>query len=127
MRAVSLTSATLLSIVLMGSASAGGFGIPEIGVRRTAMGAVIGRPDEAAAIYQNPAGLVLQPGWHFYLSSGLAFVRTDFQLHSWAESDRFLGVTAGADGYYEPVKPSRAFAVIPMLALTGELIPHKLV
>lgn len=125
MRVASLGLVALLFSV--GSASAGGFGIPEIGVRRTAMGAVIGRPDEGASIYQNPAGLVLEPGWHFYTSMGLAFVRTDFQLHSWADSDRFLGVTAGADGYYDPVKPSRAFAVIPMLALTGEIIPHKLV
>ncbi|HTL36707.1 MAG TPA: outer membrane protein transport protein [Kofleriaceae bacterium] len=125
MRAAALTLAA--SLLFVGPARAGGFGIPEIGVRRTAMGAVIGRPDEGASIYQNPAGLVLQHGWHLYLSSGLAFVRTSFQLHSWAESDRFLGVTPDSDGYYEPVKPSRAFAVIPMLAVSGEIIPDKLV
>src|SRR4029079_16535153 len=85
-------------------ADAGGFGIPEIGVRRTGMGAVIGRPDEPAAIYHNPAGLVLQPGWRVYLSMGLAVVRTEFQLHAWQDSDRFLGVAADADGYYAPVR-----------------------
>jgi long-subunit fatty acid transport protein len=127
MRAALLTLATTLPLVAASPADAGGFGIPEIGVRRTAMGAVIGRPDEGASIYQNPAGLVLQDGWHLYLSTGLAFVRTSFQLHSWAESDRFLGVTADADGYYEPVSPSRALAVIPMVALSGEIIPDKLV
>ena len=107
-------------------ADAGGFGIPDIGVRRTAMGAVIGRPDEGAAIYHNPAGLLLQHGWHLYLSTGLAIVRSTFQLHSWDQSDRFLGVTPGADGYYAPVKPSRAMGIIPMLAVTGELLPGKL-
>ena len=107
-------------------AHAGGFGIPDIGVRRTAMGAVIGRPDEGAAIYHNPAGLLLQHGWHLYLSGGLAVVRSTFQLHSWDQSDRFLGTTAGADGYYQPIRPTRAMGVIPMLALTGELIPGKL-
>ena len=112
--------------IAAGSASAGGFVIPDIGVRRTAMAAVIGRPDEAAAIYHNPAGLVLQPGWHVYMSMGLAVIRSEFQLHSWPESDRFLGVTAGSDGYYDPIQPSRAMGVIPMLAVTGEVIPDKL-
>ncbi len=116
----------LLVIALAPTATAGGFGLPDIGVRRTAMGAVIGRPDEAAAIYHNPAGLVLQHGWHLYMSAGLAVVRTEFQLHSWAESDRFLGTTAGADGYYAPTRPSRAMGVIPMIALTGEILPGKL-
>lgn len=113
--------------ITLGSAHAGGFVIPDIGVRRTAMAAVIGRPDEGAAIYHNPAGLRLQHGWHLYLSMGLAVIRSEFQLHSWAESDRFLGITPDSDGYYEPIKPTRAMGVIPMLALTGELIPNKLV
>ena len=105
---LSVMSPRSLSVVLVvaalaaGPAHAGGFGIPDIGVRRTAMGAVIGRPDEGAAIYHNPAGLVLQHGWHLYLSMGLAVVRSEFQLQPWAESDRFLGVTPGADGYYAP-------------------------
>ncbi len=107
-------------------ADAGGFGIPDIGVRRTGMGAVIGRPDEGAAIYHNPAGLLLQHGWHLYLSGGLAVVRSTFQLHAWDQSDQYLGVTAGADGYYAPVKPTRAIGVIPMIAVTGEILPGKL-
>lgn len=120
--------ALVLTITLAaGSANAGGFVIPDIGVRRTAMAAVIGRPDEGAAIYHNPAGLRLQHGWHLYLSMGLAVIRSEFQLHAWAESDRFLGVTPDSDGYYAPIKPTRAMGVIPMLALTGELIPDKLV
>jgi long-subunit fatty acid transport protein len=120
--------ALVLAITLAASsAHAGGFVIPDIGVRRTAMAAVIGRPDEGAALYHNPAGLTLQHGWHLYLSMGLAMIRSEFQLHAWAESDRFLGVTPDSDGYYAPIKPTRAMGVIPMLALTGELIPNKLV
>src|SRR5262249_55587624 len=67
-----------------------------------------------------------QHGWHLYISAGLSLLNTQFSLHSWDQSDRFLGVTAGADGYYQPVKPSRAFGVIPMLAATGEILPGKL-
>ena len=110
----------------VGPAAAGGFGIPEIGVRRTAMAATIGRPDEASAIYHNPAGLVLQRGWHLYLSITGSIVSTSFQIHSWDQSDRFLGVTPDADGYYAPVKPSRAFGAAPILAVTGEVLPGRL-
>src|SRR5512140_3988604 len=117
----------LVVALAAGSAHAGGFGIPDIGVRRTGMGAVIGRPDEGAAIYHNPAGLVLQHGWHLYLSAGLAVVRSESQLQPWGDSDRFLGTTPGADGYYAPVHPDRAMGVIPMLAVTGEILPGKLV
>src|SRR5882724_11812897 len=70
---------------------AGGFGIPEIGVRRTAMGSIVGRPDDASAIYHNPAGLVLAHGWALYASFGLSLLDTEFQLASWGDSDRFLG------------------------------------
>src|SRR5437868_3554485 len=57
-----------LASVLAGAqpAAAGGFGIPEIGVRRTAMASVIGRPDDASSIFHNPAGLVLGHGWQLY-------------------------------------------------------------
>src|SRR5512143_1903693 len=95
----------LVVALAFGSARAGGFGIPDIGVRRTGMGAVIGRPDEGAAIYHNPAGLVLQHGWHVYVSAALAVIRSSFQLHAWDQSDRFLGTTPDADGYYAPVRP----------------------
>jgi len=110
----------------MSSAHAGGFGIPEIGVRRTGMAAIIGRPDDASAIYHNPAGLVLQPGIDVYLSMGVSLLDAEFQLHPWTDSDRFISAQPGSDGYYAPVKPSRAFGVIPMLAVTAEILPGKL-
>jgi len=106
---------------------AGGFGIPEIGVRRTAMASIIGRPDDASAIYHNPAGLVLQHGWQLYVSLGLSLLATELQLQPWDQSDRFLGASPGADGYYARVRPSRAFGVIPMIAATAELLPDRLV
>lgn len=100
-------------------ARAGGFGIPEIGVRRTAMAAMVGRPDELSALYQNPAGLVLADRWRVYMSMGLSLLSTEFELAPWDRSDEFLGTTPEASGYYAPVKPSRAFGVIPMLAAGG--------
>jgi long-subunit fatty acid transport protein len=111
----------LLVLALAATAQAGGFGIPEIGVRRTAMGAVIGRPDDGSSLYHNPAGLVLEDGWHIYVSAGLSLLNTQFSLRPWDQSDRFLGTTAGPDGYYAPVKPTRAFGVIPMLGVTGHI------
>jgi len=102
-------------------ARAGGFGIPEIGVRRTAMGAVIGRPDELSSLYHNPAGLVLEDRWRIYMSTGLSLLGTEFQLQPWDRSDEFLGTMPQADGYYAPVKPSRAMGVIPMIAAGGRI------
>src|SRR4051812_47095823 len=73
----------LLLIAFTGTATAGGFGIPEIGARQTAMGSIIGRPDDPSSIYHNPAGLVLEPGWNVYLSSGLSLLDTSFELAPW--------------------------------------------
>ncbi|HEY5948882.1 MAG TPA: outer membrane protein transport protein [Kofleriaceae bacterium] len=107
--------------MLAGQARAGGFGIPEIGVRRTGMGAVIGRPDELSALYHNPAGLVIADEWRIYMSAGLSLLSTEFELAPWDRSDEFLGTTPEASGYYAPVKPSRAMGVVPMLAAGGRV------
>jgi len=106
---------------------AGGYGIPEIGVRRTAMASIIGRPDDLSAIYHNPAGLVLQHGWQLYASFGLSLLDTGFQLAPWTGSDALLGASAGTDGYYARVRPSRAYGVVPMLAASVEVMPDRLV
>ncbi len=103
------------------SGRAGGFGIPEMGVRRTGMGAIVGRPDEPAAVFQNPAGLTLLPGVRLYASFGLAFVSTEFRLRPWDQSDRFLDAPVDADGYYPAQKPTRAVGAIPMLVATADL------
>jgi len=117
----SLRLSLALVTALAAQARAGGFGIPEIGVRRTGMGAVIGRPDELAALYHNPAGLVLADDWRIYLSAGVSMLSTELALAPWDQSDRFLGTTPEADGYYAPVKPSRAMGVVPMLAAGGHV------
>ena len=116
-----------IALVAATPAMAGGFGIPEIGVRRTGMATVVGRPDEVSAIHHNPAGLVLQRGTALYVSMGLSLIDTEFRLAPWEGSDRFLGVTPESDGYYEPVRPTRALGVIPMLAASYEVLPDELV
>lgn len=113
--------ALFLITILVGTAQAGGFGIPEIGVRRTAMGAAIGRPDELSALYHNPAGLVLDDRWRVYMSTGVSLLSTEFSLSPWERSDEFLGATPESDGYYAPVRPSRAMGVVPMLAAGGHV------
>ena len=125
-RVMSAALAALLSVASAAPSAVGGFGIPELGVRRTAMASIIGRPDDPSAIYHNPAGLVLQHGWQLYASFGLSLLDAEFQLAPWQASDRLLGASA-QDGYYPRVAPSRAFGVVPMLAVTAEVIPDRLV
>ena len=122
----SLRLALLLVMMLGAHAHAGGFGIPEIGVRRTAMSTVIGRPDELSALYHNPAGLVLADEWRIYASAGLSLLSTQFELAPWDRSNEFLGATPESNGYYAPVKPSRAMGVVPMLAAGGPVWNRKL-
>lgn len=117
----SFAHSVLVVAALGGTAYAGGFGIPEIGVRRTGMAAMVGRPDELSALYHNPAGLVLADEWRLYISSGLSLLSTEFELQPWDRSDEFLDTMPEANGYYSPVKPSRAMGVIPMLAAGGPI------
>lgn len=120
-------AAVVATLLVAAPAAAGGFVVPDIGVRRTAMASIVGRPDDGAAVYHNPAGLILQHGWHAYASAGVLLISSEFQVHAWDRSDEVLGTTAGADGYYDPVRPSRAIGAVPMLALSGELLPDRLV
>ena len=110
----------------LGAAHAGGFALPEMGARRTGMAAVIGRPDEPAAVLHNPAGLALLPGTRLYISFGLSLLDTSFRLQPWPESDRFLETEPEADGYYGEVEPDRAFGVLPMLVASTEILPDRL-
>jgi len=108
------------------AASAGGFAVPEMGARRTGMAAVVGRPDEPAAVLHNAAGLALLPGTHLYISMGLSLLDTSFRLRPWQDSDRFIDQPVDADGYYPETAPSRAFGVLPMLVATTEVLPDRL-
>jgi long-subunit fatty acid transport protein len=123
------TALSLLSLVALGSsgsAHAGGFGIPEMGVRRTGMAAIVGRPDEPAAVFQNPAGLTTMHGLRVYAGFGLAFVSTEFRLRPWQDSDRFIEDPVDGDGYYPAQKPTRALGAIPMLVVSSPLWRDKL-
>jgi long-subunit fatty acid transport protein len=140
-RLASLLSATLLAATtaatlaaLPSEAHAGGFQIPEVGTRRTGMGAVIGRPDDGSAVFHNPAGITLSRGVRVYVHAGGALIRTEFNLRPWDQqddgtyrSDEFLGQSAGANGYYDPIKPSRAMGVIPMLVASAQISPKLFV
>lgn len=114
------------------AAEAGGFGIPEVGARRTAMAAVVGRPDEPSAIFHNPAGLTLQPGLRVYATFGLSLLNTEFKLRPWdcgdmgCRSDDILDTSPGSDGYYATTRPTRAMGAIPMLTVSAEILPGKL-
>ncbi|MEZ4365593.1 MAG: outer membrane protein transport protein [Kofleriaceae bacterium] len=127
---VNVATASSVAVVaaLVSPAVAGGFQIPETGTRRTAMAAVVGRPDDPSAVFHNPAGLTLLDGVHVYVHAGVAKISTEFNLAPWDlrddgtyGSDEFLGQTAGPDGYYDPVKPSLAVGVIPMIVGTAQL------
>ena len=115
------------SVAMPALAHAGGFSIIEFGTRRTAMTAVIGRPDEPSALVHNPAGMSLLPGTHVYVAGGLAMINTEFNVLPWDQSQKYIDdISPGADGYYPVVKPTRAMAVLPMLAATFEVKPEKL-
>lgn len=117
--------ATLSAIPL--ASHAGGFANPEMGERRTAMAAVVGRPDDLSAVFHNPAGLTLRPGTHLYLSMGVVFMDTTIRLRPWPESDRFITAPVDADGYYPTVSPDHSVAPIPMIVASTSLYWEKLV
>lgn len=102
-------------------AGAGGYVITEVGNRRTAMAAVVGRPDDASAVVHNPAGLALLTGTRLAVSIGGAAIRTRFRLAAWPDSSELLMVEPNEDGYYAPVGPNRAAAAVPFVAATAEL------
>lgn len=123
-----ILAAVVLLVSLAGAepARAGGFGIPELGARRTGMAAVVGRPDEPTAVFHNPAGLSLLHGVHIYATMGLSLLDTEFRLRPWDQSERFIDAPVDAEGYYPAVEPTRAMGVIPMIAVTADFLDGKL-
>ena len=105
--------------------AAQGFSIVEMGTRKNAMGAVVGRPDDPSAVYHNPAGLTLQQGTRLYLSVGYVMLNTSIHLQPWQGSDKYLTEPV-TDGFYPETSPS-TFAAIPMLVLSSNLWSDKLV
>ncbi len=121
----SALSIICFALAAPGVADAGGFGVPELGARRTGMAATIGRPDEPSAVFHNPAGLTLGHGWRAYVSLGLAKLSTEFQLRPWVDSELYLDDPVDGDGYYPAARPTRAAAVLPMIVVTKELVPDR--
>ncbi len=124
--AAAVLACAATAVVTATPARAGGFGIPEVGVRRTGMAAVVGRPDEPSAVFHNPAGLTLLPGVRVYATFGLAVLTTEFKLRPWDQSDRWIDAPVDANGYYPTTRPTRAIGAIPMLTASAEILPGKL-
>jgi long-subunit fatty acid transport protein len=137
----SLRTAVALSALLLAtvpsSADAGGFHITIMGVRRTSMFAIVSNPDDATALFNNPAGLADQKGTQLHLSSGLTLLSSHFQLKE-LDPQRFPDInpncgdprsptstcpwTVGSDGYYNTrVGPERYFGAIPYLGISQDL------
>ncbi|HEY3357433.1 MAG TPA: outer membrane protein transport protein [Polyangia bacterium] len=57
---------------------AGGFTIPIMGARMAGQAAFIADPDDATAVYHNPAGLALVPGLRIDAAASLIFTNTSF-------------------------------------------------
>lgn len=113
--------------LLPAPALAGGGTIPEMGTRRTAMAAAVGRPDDLSAIYHNPAGLILSPGVNLYLNAGVGLLDLSLSMRPWPGSDQYIKAPVGADGYYPEFEPSIALGVIPMLVGSVSLLDERLV
>ena len=115
------------SLLSASRASAQGFNIVETGTRKNAMGAAVGRPDDASAVYHNPAGLTLQQGTHVFVSWTSVFLNTDIRLRPWKGSKKYIKeVEPDGEGYYPSTSPS-TFAAIPMLVVRTNLFSPKLV
>ncbi len=70
-----------------GLALAGGFTIPLVGARMSAQGAFATRPDDASAVYHNPAGLVLVDGLRIDLAGTGILTNTAYRRADYPQKD----------------------------------------
>jgi len=108
---VRTTLGVLLVLLACGQARAGGSFMPDIGVRRLGMLAVVARPDDVTAIFHNPAGLTLQKGTHLYHSQ------------SWFLADLKLRLY-DSQGVLRPdheISPDWNVGAIPFLGVASDL------
>jgi long-subunit fatty acid transport protein len=99
-------------VLLLWSADvrAGGFSNIEFGTRRMGMFAIVARPDDATAIFHNPAGLVLTRGTTSFLSLAWWMVEARTRLYD-------------SEGMLRPdheIVPDRAQALNPFLGFTSD-------
>jgi len=125
-RAIVIIFVIVANALAPASVFASGGIVPELGTRKTAMGAVIGRPDDLSAIYHNPAGLTLSPGINLYVNAGVSLIDTELRMRPWPGAEAYLTQPTDAEGYYPPTAPSRAYGVIPMLVGSIGLLDDKL-
>jgi long-subunit fatty acid transport protein len=125
-----------LLCLLPSRASAGGFHITIVGVRRTGMMANLATPDDVTALFHNPAGLADLPGAQLHLSSGVTMLSNQTTLRA-LDPARFPEINpagcgeAGrppclwpvdADGYYQAnFEPEKYVGVIPYLGYSQNL------
>ena len=104
------------------------------GARRSGMIATIGAPDDASAVFHNPAGLADQPGTqiYFFLSPGIVDPRFRLKAHDptlypeinpkGCEQDGSCPWPIDDEGYYEQsITAERSFGIQPFLAATTDL------
>ncbi len=126
-RYIYILLAVFMTLGIARQASAQGFNIVETGFRKNAMGAAIGRPDDASAVYHNPAGLTLQKGTHVFLSWTSVFLNTNIRLRPWKGSEKYITeAKPDAEGYFPSTSPS-TFAAIPMIVARTNLFSDRLV
>ncbi len=105
-----------VSVLAPSSASAGGYSNLDFGGRRMGMFAVVAKPDDATAIFHNPAGLTLNSGTEL------------FHSQSWFKMSLGLKIYK-SDGSLYPtdheIKPSMSVGAIPFLAVASDLGTEK--
>ena len=92
--------------------TAGGFHNEDIGAKRMAMLAVIAKPDDATAIFHNPAGMVLSSGTSLYHSQSWFFIDMGLRMY---DSKGILHPTSGKE-----LKPSWNVGFIPFLGVMSD-------
>ena len=100
------------------SGRAGGFHNEDIGAKRMAMLAIVANPDDAVAIFHNPAGLVLSRGTSLYHSQSWFFVDMGMRMY---DSQGVLHPTSGRE-----LKPSWNVGFIPFLGVISDFGTERL-
>jgi long-subunit fatty acid transport protein len=117
-------------------AEAGGFHITIFGVRRTGMLTNMGNPDDATALFANPAAMADHPGLEVQASVGVTFFDSHTHLQA-LDPIRFPSVNPpgcgmngkaacpwpiNSQGYYETdLQPTSYLGLIPYLGATQNL------
>ncbi len=115
--------ATLLVATLLGSlltspeGQAGGFHNPDLGVRKTGMFSVVGKPDDPTALFHNPAGLTLLEGTQLYAAGTAAIVDMGLRMYD-------------SEGELHPrdheITPTTYYGLSPFLGVVSDFDTERL-